>query len=85
MFGGSVLAMGKHQVTSETQDGAIRYTFDGLNLRQPFNSLGAVRAWCKQIKAGNGGFDGDTISLHNLAKKIEEMAVTEVRRGNLAP
>jgi hypothetical protein len=79
------MAPGRQEIGSETHNGVIRYTFNGKPASEPLESLRAVRAWCRKIKTGDGGFGGDEIGLRKLAKTIEDMAVTEVKRGNLAP
>jgi len=81
--------MGANRIESDTTNGVIRYKFNGNPAGDPtggpLESLRAVRAWCRKIKTGDGGFGGDEIVLRKLAKTIEDMAVTEVKRGNLAP
>lgn len=77
--------VGRHKVGSSTEHGVMRYTFNGTPIGGAFENLRDVRAWCAKIKTGDGGFSGDTIVLRKLAKAIEEMAVDEVRRGNLKP
>lgn len=77
------MAPGRHEIKSETEHGVMRYTFNGNPAGDAFDSLRAVRAWCAKIKTGDGGFSGDTIGLRKLAKLVEQMAVDEVKRGNL--
>jgi len=79
------MAPGRHKIESDTHHGVIRYKYDGNPAGEPLDNLKAVRAWCTKIKAGTGGFGGDEIGLRKLAKMIEDMAVSEVRRGNLKP